>query len=78
MDLTKYYTCIDIYEIKVGIVARQFSRIYNRVIALDLRQNFVSAQYFEFKLMNFDQFLDMHWHWQVYGWNYYTSPFENL
>ena len=44
-NLTKFCTCIDIDKIKDKIVTRQFSQIYNRVIALDWCQNFVSAQY---------------------------------
>ena len=39
---------------------RQLSQIYNRVIALDFRQNFISAQYLVKKLMEFDQILYMH------------------
>ena len=33
-------------------------------MALELRQNFVSAQYLENKWMDFDQILPMHWYWQ--------------
>ena len=47
--------CIDI-----GIVTCQFSRINNRLMALDLGQNFVSAQYLENQLIEFDQILRMH------------------
>ena len=36
--------CIDIDMIQLGIVLHYFSQIRTRVIALDLRQNFVSAQ----------------------------------
>ena len=46
-NLTKICICIDINKIKVGIVTRQFSQIYNSVIARDLCQNFVSTQYLE-------------------------------
>ena len=37
----------------------QFSQINNRVMALDLYRNFVSAQYLETKLMEFNQILHM-------------------
>ena len=39
---------------------RNFSQIYNRVMALDGCQNFISAQYLENELMEFDQILHMH------------------
>ena len=39
---------------------RRFSKIYNRVMALDYRQNFVSAQCIENKLMELDKILHMH------------------
>ena len=39
---------------------RQFSQIYNTVMVLGYRQNFVSAQYLGNKLMEFDQVLYMH------------------
>ena len=35
----------------VQIVTGQFLHIYNRVMTLDYRQNFVSAQYFENELI---------------------------
>ena len=34
-DLTKFCVCIDIDKNYVGIVTRQFSQTYNRVMALD-------------------------------------------
>ena len=37
-----------------------FSQICTRVMALDLRQNFVSTQYFENKWTEFLQILYMH------------------
>ena len=40
-----------------GIVTRHFSHICIRVMALDLCQNFVSAQYLENKLTDFHQIL---------------------
>ena len=33
----------------------QFSQVYNRVMAFDYRQNFISTQYLENKLMELDQ-----------------------
>ena len=38
----------------------QFSSICNRVMALDLLKNFISTQYLENKLMDFDQIFHMH------------------
>ena len=46
-------------------------------MALDLRQNFVSAQYLKNKLTDFHQILYMHWYWQDLAWDFYTSFFEN-
>ena len=34
---------------------------------------FVSIQYLEKELMDFDQILHMHWYWQDLGWDYYAS-----
>ena len=39
--LTKVGICIDIDEILVGIFMCKIVQIYNRVVALDSRQNFV-------------------------------------
>ena len=39
---------------------RQILHIYNRVMALDLCQNFVSSQHLENELMEFDQVLHLH------------------
>ena len=50
------YICIDIDKIYVGIVSRQFSQIYNTVMALDRCQKFVSPHYIAKKLMYVDQF----------------------
>ena len=46
--------------IYLGIVTHNFSNIITRVMALDLRQNFVSAQYLENYLTYFHQILYMH------------------
>ena len=46
-NLTKFDMCIDIDKILGGIVVRKIAHIFNRVMALDLSQNFVSAQYLE-------------------------------
>ena len=55
-NLTKFWICIDIDKIYVGIaIKHQFSFIYNRVMALEWCQNFVSAQYLENELMEFDE-----------------------
>ena len=44
-NLTKFIMCIDIAEILVGIIMCKIAQIYNKVTALDLIQNFISAQY---------------------------------
>ena len=49
-DFTKSYICIHIDKIFVGIVTHNFSHISTRVMALDLRQNYISAHYLENKL----------------------------
>ena len=59
-NVTKYYICIHIDKIYVGIVAHHFSHIFTRVMALDLCHNFVSVQYFENKWADFHQILYMH------------------
>ena len=52
---TQFYRCIHIEKIYLGIVTHHFSHICNRVMALDLRQNFVSVQYLE-NSQNFTKF----------------------
>ena len=47
-------------------------------MALYLRQNFVSAQYFEYQLVELHQILYMHSSWQDLSWDCYTSFFGNL
>ena len=64
--------------IYLGIVTHHFSNICTRVMALDLRQNFVSAQYLENYLIYFHQILYMHLYWQDLAWDCYTSFFGNL
>ena len=76
-NLIKFWICIDIDKIYVGIAKHQFSLIYNRVMVLEWCQNFVSVQYLENKFMEFDQVLHMHRYWQHLGWNCYTSIFIN-
>ena len=44
-NFTKFYICITIDKIYIGIVTHHFTHICTRVMALDLLQNFVSAQY---------------------------------
>ena len=58
-NFTKFYICIHIEKIYVGIFTHYFSHICTRVMALDLRQNFVSIQYLENKLTDFYQILYM-------------------
>ena len=59
-NFTKFYICIHIDKIYVGIVTHRFSHIITRVMALDLRQNFVSGHHLEIKLIEFHQILYMH------------------
>ena len=59
-NLTKFWICIDIDKIYIGIAKHQFSLIYNRVMALEWCQDFLSAQYLENELMEFDQVLHVH------------------
>ena len=54
MELTKFAYYIDIDKIY------KFAKINKTVMALDLCQNFVSAQYLNNKLMGFDQILHIH------------------
>ena len=59
-NFTKFYICIHNDKIYIGIVTRHISHICTRVMALDLRKNFVSTQYLENKLTKFHQILYMH------------------
>ena len=54
-NFTKFYICIHIDKIYVGIATHHFLHISTRVMALILLQKFVSAQYLENKLTHFDQ-----------------------
>ena len=54
------YALILTTSIYLGISTRHFLQIFTRVMALDLRQKFVSAQYLENKLTEFNQILNMH------------------
>ena len=68
-DLIKFCICIDIYKNHVVSNAHWFWSIFNRVMALDRRQNFVYAQY----LVDFVQTLYMHWYWQDVDFEQYFS-----
>ena len=68
-NFTKFYICIHIDKICVGIVTRHFSHICTRVIALDLLQNFVYTQYLENKWTEFDQPLYNYLFWQALCWD---------
>ena len=57
--LTKLYITIHTDKIYVGIVSCRFSHICASVIALCLRQNFVSVQYLENKWTEFHEILYM-------------------
>ena len=47
------HLCIAFDNISIEIVACQFLPIFKRIMALDFCLNFISAQYFENKCMNF-------------------------
>ena len=53
---------IKIDNIYLGIVAHHFLQNFDGVTALDLRHNFVSAQYLENELTKSDQILYAHQH----------------
>ena len=77
-NLTKFYICIHFDKIYFGIFTHHFSHICTRVMALDLRQNFVSAHYLENKLIEFHHILYMHPYKQDLLWDCYTSFFAHL
>ena len=56
-NFIRLYICIHIDKIYVGNVAQYFLHICTRVMAPDLRHNFVSVQYLENKWTDFDQIL---------------------
>ena len=66
---TKFYICIHIDKIYVGIVTLHFLHICTRVMTLDLLKNFVSAQYLENKWTDFDQTLYNYLYWQDLCWD---------
>ena len=71
--LTKFYIWIYINKIRLGIVTFHILHICTRVMALDLCQNFVSAQYLENQLIEFHQILYMDSYWQDLAWDCFTS-----
>ena len=63
---------------RLGLLRINYHQIVTELLPLmihDFCQNFVSAQYLENKLMEFDQFLHMHWYWQDLGRDCYASIF---
>ena len=56
-NLTKFCIHIMIDQIYTGIVKHNFLKICNRVMALDLCQNLVCAQYLENEWTEFNQIL---------------------
>ena len=56
-NLTKFGICIHIDEISVWIVMLKIVQIYNRVMALDLSQNFISTQFFKNEWMELSKIL---------------------
>ena len=76
-NFTKFYTCVHIDKIYVGIVTHHFLHICTSVTALDLRKNFVLVQYLENKWTEFYQNLYMHSYWQDLHLDCYTSFFAH-
>ena len=56
--MTIFCTLIDIDKIRIGIVMSIYSFL-KRIMALDLCQNFVPAQYIKNKRIGFDRILHM-------------------
>ena len=56
-NMTKFVMCID--EILFGIFMRKIAQIYDRVMALDLSQNLVFAQYLKNEWMEFNMILHL-------------------
>ena len=77
-NFTKFYICIHIAKIYIGIVTHHLLHICTRAMALDLRKNIFSAHYLENKLIKFHQILYMHSYWQYLGWDWCMSFFEHL
>ena len=76
-NFTKFYICIHIDKIYIGIVTQLFSHICTWVMALDLCLNFVSTQYLEL-IDRFHKILYMHTYWQDLRWDWHTSFFTHL
>ena len=77
-NFTKFYICIHIDEIYLGIVTHHFSHICTWVMVLDKRQNFISVQYLEIKWTEFHQMLYMQSYWQDLRWDCNASFFAHL
>ena len=73
-----FWICIDKYKIHVASDAHCFWSIFNRVMALDRRQNFVYAQHLVNWFVDFDQILSMHWYWQNADLDYWTIFFVHF
>ena len=56
-NLTRFYIHFDLDKIKVGIVLRQYAHFYKRVMALDMCQNFIFAQYLKTECRELDKIL---------------------
>ena len=56
----QFCICIDTDKTYLVVVTFHFSQICTRVMVLDLPKNFVSAQYLEYELTEFDHILYMH------------------
>ena len=65
-------------NILLGIVNYYFLQNFHGVTALDLRQNFLSAQYLENELTESDQILYAHQHEQDLTWDCYLLFFSKF
>ena len=67
-NFIKLYICIHIDKTYVGIITHHFWHICTWVMALDLLQKFVSAQYLKTKWTDLDQTLYNYLYWQDLRW----------
>ena len=62
----------------MGLLQVYFRKLVTELWSLIFCQNFVSGQYLENKLMEFDQILHMPLYWEDLGWDYYKSLFSQI
>ena len=72
-NFTKFYNAPILTRSSLGLLHLNFLHICTRVMVLDLRQNFVFAQYLENSFIEFIQILYVHWYWHGLAWDSYIS-----